>query len=187
MTEIEKRYQELCATPSDINEHLPTLKKYAGMCDRVTEMGVRWVVSTWALLAGKPSQLISYDIQHPSAYGGDIEAVKRAALQENIDFQFLQRDVLKIESIQPTDFLFIDTLHTYGQLVLELEKFSGYVIRYIALHDTTTYGRVNEQDDGSCKHGLRTALEEFLKRKDGAWVIEADYLNNNGLTVLRRA
>lgn len=46
---------------------------------------------------------------------------------------------------------------------------------------------MNEQDDGSCKDGLRTALEEFLKRKKGKWVVEQDFTNNNGLTILRRA
>ena len=59
---LQQTYDELCARPSDINEHLPTLKKYAKECEHITEMGVRWVVSTYALLMGKPKKLISYDI-----------------------------------------------------------------------------------------------------------------------------
>ena len=27
---LQQTYNDLCARPSDINEHLPTLKKYAG-------------------------------------------------------------------------------------------------------------------------------------------------------------
>jgi cephalosporin hydroxylase len=185
--EIAKKFEELCSTPSDINEHLATLKDYASKCSSVTEMGVRWVVSTWALLAGSPKWLTSYDIQHPSIYGVDMNEVHRAARRAGIAFNFYQRDVLELESIDPTDLLFIDTLHTYGQLVLELEKFSGYVSKYIILHDTTTFGRVNEIDDGSCKQGIRTAMEEFLVRKRGAWKIEQDFTNNNGLTILTRA
>ncbi len=41
-------YNNLCNEKSDINEHLPTLKRYAEKCDHITEMGVRSVVSTWA-------------------------------------------------------------------------------------------------------------------------------------------
>ena len=49
---IASSYAALCARPSDINEHLPTLRAYAERVDSVVEMGVRGVVSTWALLAG---------------------------------------------------------------------------------------------------------------------------------------
>lgn len=133
---IAEKFKELCAASSDINEHLPTLRDYAAKCDTVTEMGVRWIVSTWAFLEGKPKRLTSYDIQHPAAYGGDIGVVQAAARNAGIAFNFHQADVLELESIAPTDLLFIDTLHTYGQLNLELEKFSAYVGKYIILHDT---------------------------------------------------
>jgi len=62
MINLENFYIEKCNTPSDINEHLPTLKKYAEECSHITEMGVRWVVSTYGLLMGKPKKMISYDI-----------------------------------------------------------------------------------------------------------------------------
>ena len=52
MNKLQEIYEGLCSTPSDINEHLPTLKKYAEECEHITEMGVRWVVSTYALLMG---------------------------------------------------------------------------------------------------------------------------------------
>ena len=43
-----------CNLVSDINEHLPTLKRYAEDCDHITEMGVRWLVSTIAFMMGQP-------------------------------------------------------------------------------------------------------------------------------------
>ena len=58
MKKIEENYELKCKTISDINEHLPILKKYAEECDVVIEMGVRNVVSTWALLLAKPKKLI---------------------------------------------------------------------------------------------------------------------------------
>ncbi len=62
MNEIISKYNHLCSEPSDINEHLPVIKKYAEMCDSITEMGVRYVVSTWALLSGSPKSITCYDI-----------------------------------------------------------------------------------------------------------------------------
>ena len=55
-------YDQKCSEKSDINENLPTLKRYAEECDHVTEMGVRTIVSTYALLMGKPKKMVSYDI-----------------------------------------------------------------------------------------------------------------------------
>ncbi|MGD9307318.1 MAG: glycosyltransferase family 4 protein, partial [Desulfobacterales bacterium] len=44
---LEKIYSQKCETPSDINQHLPILRKYAAQCSHITEFGVRGVVSTW--------------------------------------------------------------------------------------------------------------------------------------------
>ena len=66
---LNEIYEKMCEKPSDINEHLPTLKKYASECDHITEMGVRTVVSTYALMMGKPKKLISIDITPIENYG----------------------------------------------------------------------------------------------------------------------
>jgi hypothetical protein len=47
MVNLEAKLNELYLTPSDINEHIPTILKYGQECEHITEMGVRWVVSTW--------------------------------------------------------------------------------------------------------------------------------------------
>jgi hypothetical protein len=49
---INKKYEILCNTKSDINEHLPVLFKYASKCDSAIECGVRRCVSCWSLLHG---------------------------------------------------------------------------------------------------------------------------------------
>lgn len=170
---IEQKYNELCQKPSDINEHLPVLKKYAAECTHVTEMGVRWVVSTWAFLAAKPEKLVSYDVNyHPN--------VKEAQDAAGDSFQFIQSNVLETE-IEETDLLFIDTWHVYGQLQKELEKHAEKARKYIILHDTSTFG-LRGEDGGK---GLKTALNEFLE-KNVSWVIKEEFTNNNGLTVLER-
>ena len=49
---IRKEFEQLCRTPSDINEHLPIFFKYAEQSSSVVEFGVRKGASTWALLHG---------------------------------------------------------------------------------------------------------------------------------------
>ena len=39
--DLEKQFETLKNTPSDINEHFPAILKYGSECDHITEMGVR--------------------------------------------------------------------------------------------------------------------------------------------------
>ena len=189
MNEIQKKYQDLCQIPSDINEHLPVLRKYAEECDTIVEMGVRWVVSTYAFLAGYPKKLISIDIQHPSKWTNELENVENIAREMNIDFEFKLEDTSKIK-IDPSDFLFIDTWHAYSQLKKELELHSSKIKKYIAIHDTTSF---EFKDETSYEEwgwignnmGLWPAIEEFLSSHP-EWIIHERYINNNGLTILKR-
>jgi len=52
MENIENKYKHLCNEVCDINEHLPTLYKYASDCESIIELGVRGCVSSWALVYG---------------------------------------------------------------------------------------------------------------------------------------
>ena len=49
---VNSKYTQLCNTPSDINEHLPTLYRYAKECNTVFETGVRGCISSWAFTKG---------------------------------------------------------------------------------------------------------------------------------------
>jgi hypothetical protein len=165
---IEEKYEELCRTPSDINGHLPTLRQYADQCEHVTEFGVRGCVSLHAFLASKAKKVVAYDIANVS-----IPSVDK--------LQFINANVLEV-TIEPTDFLFIDTLHTFQQLHDELHFHAENVRHWIAMHDTTIYGRHGE-DGGP---GLNTAILKFLI--DEPWWRECYRSEaNNGLTILERA
>jgi len=188
---LTETLQKLIETPSDINEHLPTLKAYAEKCDHVTEMGVRWIVSTYAFLAGNPKRLVSIDMQHPSAWGADISVPIQFAQEIGCDFSFVKANTLEVE-IEPTDMLFIDTWHAYKQLKAELALHQSRVAKYIVLHDTTTYGEYDETSYEAMGPdwkgegiGLWRAVTEFLNEFP-EWTIEERFTNNNGLTVLRR-
>lgn len=181
MSKIYEIYKLKCEIPSDINEHLPTLYKYARQCDHITEMGVRWIVSTWALLASEPKKMISYDMSDPSEFGSDISYVSKLARDEDINYAFVKADVLKIE-IEETDLLFIDTLHNYSQLKEELRLHANKVRKYIIFHDIISYGVVGEGDDPV---GIGPAIEEFLI-ENKQWYLREQFVNNNGLLVMAR-
>ena len=190
---LKDKINHITETHSDINEHIPTLMKYARECDHITEMGVRWIVTTWAFLATSPNKLISYDILDPSNWdvNANIQDVYDTAEKKQLNFQFIQANVLNIE-IEETDLLFLDTWHAYKQLKSELALHSSKTRKYIILHDTTTYAENDEksyeawgsdwQGDGK---GIWPAIEEFL-HENQTWELLERFTNNNGLTILKR-
>lgn len=185
-----ERFQLLCETPSDINEHLETLRKYASECEHVTEIGTRGSISTTALLAAQPADLITWDI-NPFAIVSQPNA-DLLGMAGRTKFQPRCGDSLKI-TIEPTDMLFIDSLHTFKQLDAELARhcdpenppYSGGPVRkYILLHDTSTFGRVGE--DGKAP-GLIRAIEWFQScYAFPLWTLKEERRQNNGLVVLER-
>ena len=191
MEKILEKYNEHKNTPSDINEHLETLYNLGKECSHITEMGVRWVSSTWPLVYSNPKKIISYDI----VTNPNIIEVINLCNEYSVDYSFQEKDVLQLK-IEPTELLFIDTLHTYNQLIKELEIHSNKVSKYIVLHDTEFFGRVDEsvyehasnliKENPTTKQGLMTAVEDFLSTELGqSWEIFKIYKNNNGLTILK--
>ena len=187
MNKVTEIYNYLIANPhangplGSIVEHLPTLKELASESNFVVEMGVGMIISTWALLAGNPKKLISYDINHPKIHGANIDSVYAICKEANIHFEFIQADTASIE-IEECDFLFIDSLHTYDHLKKELYLHAKKVKKYIAFHDTVTFGERGELPNSG---GLMPAILEFLDLNPD-WEIKEHYLNNNGLLVLKK-
>ena len=164
----------------DIHEHLPTLKLYAEHCSHITEMGVRWGASTIAFLAARPKEMVSYDIIKT----GEMEKIRALVQQEKINHSFKIENVLT-SAIEETDLLFIDTLHSYPQLLCELVMHSPKVKKYIMLHDTESFRYHDEgKPTGLSKKGLLSALDYFLLSEP--WLINERFTNNNGLTILHR-
>jgi hypothetical protein len=198
MTEdINEIIQKEIEKKGDISEHLLTLKEYASKCEHVTEFGVRWVCSTWALLAGTQKKLVSYDFR-------PIDSEKQILLEKisnnlSVEFNFLLENVLN-SYIEYTDLLFIDTIHSFKQLSIELYAHGWKVKKYIILHDTTTF---EKEDEGYVDtsgissflkqyerelpelHGLSAAINLFLDNNP-EWEIDRVFTNNNGLTILKK-
>jgi hypothetical protein len=189
---LNQQFVQAVSKPSDINLLLPTIMYYASRCPHITEMGVRNVVSTWALLATKPKKLISYDIHRQP----EIDNVVQISKENNIDFTFIEADVLKVE-IEMTDLLFIDTLHIYEQLKQELKLHASKARRYMMFHDTVTYGFKDEPTEWQTPEimenykqgeiqGLMPALMDFVREHEHEWDVVGTYPYSNGLTVLAR-
>ena len=174
---LDEMYALKCSKKSDINEHLPVLKEYGEKCGTIMEMGMRTLVSTWALLASKPVKLTSVDFN----YHPDVELAKKLALSEGVEFEFIEGSTLDLNPCT-ADFLFIDTLHTYEHLKKELSIHGNSVGKYIAFHDTTAFRFLDQTDSG---RGLWPAIEEFLS-DNPHWKLELDLQNNNGLAIIKR-
>lgn len=173
-TTMNELYQRATDTPSDINQHCPTLRQLAAACDTVVEFGMRQGVSTTALLAGRPRNLITVDLY------ADPIARELERLSGETHFEFRLGSSLDI-TIPDCDLLFIDTHHTAGQLSQELRRHEARVRHWIALHDTEIFGEQGE-DGGP---GLLAALEAFL-REHPSWLPRFHARHNHGLTILGR-
>jgi hypothetical protein len=200
MSLLEFNYRNKCSEPSDINEHLPTLREYGEKCNHITECGVRSVVSSYAFataLKGKnKNKLIQIDISG----NGKIHNFKKECENEGVNVIFYEMSDLTCP-LEQTDLLFIDTWHVYGHLKRELNRWHSYVNKYIILHDTTVdewFGETirngwNAEQQSllygipveEINKGLWPAVEEFIQNNK-EWVIEKRYINNNGLTILKR-
>jgi hypothetical protein len=199
---INAKYTILCNNTSDINEHLPTLFKYARECESVFETGVRGCISSWALTKG----LLENGKENKSLFMNDIEQcdirdLLTATKNLPIKMEYKWVNNLQLDLPNNFDMTFIDTWHIYGQLKRELNKFSKLTNKYIIMHDTTVdeiYGETircgwnaHQQsiqsgfpvEEITC--GLQKAIDEFLEtNKD--WKLEFRYTNNNGLTILKK-
>lgn len=186
---LDDFYHSISTQPSDVRDHVETLKTLAASCKHVTEFGTADGTTTIALLAGRPGKLISYDIRRLP----EVDGLFKIAQDADIIFQFYQMSTLA-ELIEETDFLYIDDLHTYDQVKAELAMHAGQVRRYIAFHDTDTCKEHDErgqtwtpthgQDDGK-PHGILPAITEFLRDHD-EWRLMSHVHYNNGLTILLR-
>jgi hypothetical protein len=209
MITLDEKYTQVCETPSDINEHLPTLYTYSKECTSILELGVRSAVSTFAFLKGlsdnnsTEKRLISCDTNNITDHL-NVTYINTFTKQYNIDYTFLLKNDLHIDipnEISEVDITFIDTWHVYGHLRRELQKFAPITKKYIVMHDTELDKESGEtiRSGWNAQHqsresgipveeilrGLEPAIDEFLGANP-EWVRYETFTHNNGLTILKR-
>ena len=203
MDKLKLKYNLFCRKKSDINEHLPTIFKYAKECDSVFETGVRGVISSYALAYGL---LSNESINKKKIFLNDITKCnigRFKSITRKLDIEVKCKWIsnLKLDIDERFDLTFIDTWHVYGQLKRELEKFHKITNKYIIMHDTTVDGIYGEtirnkmnavqqsKDTGisieEINKGLWPAITEFLEIHTD-WKLKERFTNNNGLTILEK-
>lgn len=204
--QIFQKYETLVETPSDINQHLPTLHMLAQDCEFVIECGVRGIISSWAFVTGllknekRGKHLLLNDLHECNV--GELLSLTAQVPELTINTQWVNDLEMDLTDF-PTrpDMVFIDTWHVYAQLKRELEKFAPITGKYLVLHDTTVDGvdgetirngwNAEEQSVKTgfpvdeIKRGLWSAVDEFLSTHP-EWKMKTRYIHNNGLTVLER-
>ena len=191
---IKNLYDYWCKTPTDINQHLPVIKKYADECKHVTEFGVYLSKgSTWAFLMAcadnNEIKYISYDDKKRP------QAIKTWELVKNmeINWTFNEDDTTEMKPIEETDLLLIDTEHVYDVCSKELELHAGRVKKFIIFHDTVSRWDISPHPGspswlakGNTRKpvkGIGPAITEFLEQNKN-WIILEDRKNNNGLMII---
>lgn len=185
---IKEKYIEKCAEDSDINLLLPKIFEIAQLCTHCTEFGVRRPTSTYALLAAKPSRVVSYDISR----WDDVDEVEQLCLEVGRNFQFITQNCLEAD-IEQTDMLLVDSYHSFNQATAELKLHANKVNKYILFHDTAEYAyRWKSEawypgvaDFMNGPEGLYPAIENFLK-DNPEWALFYETEINNGLTILKK-
>ena len=174
---IDLVYERVKREPTDMFEHMDVIKSYSAQCESAVEFGVYDCTSTWALLAGHPKRLTSYDIERRV----EVSEAEAVTAGSGTVFRFVLASSLEVD-IEECDLLFIDSMHTYEHLKRELDLHAGKVRKYILMHDTTTFGEIGQTNE---KPGLWPAVAEFV-RDHAEWSIAERRINCHGLTVLKR-
>lgn len=153
--------------------HEPALAALAALCTHVTEFGVRAGNSTRALLAGLPpfGRMVSYDIRECPAVDDPRWTFR---VQDTAAFTTL---------IEPTDLLFIDTLHDCDQVAAELQH-APMVRRFLVFHDTVMFGSMDESTGRP--PGINHAIWSFLAGSS-SWRVRSHDWRCCGLLVLERS
>lgn len=181
---LEALFQSRRNQEWSINQHMDTIKGYAGQCEHITEFGTDVGFSTIALLCGRPKKLITYDIIRQDEDVDLIEGVARD--YTDTEFIFKLESSLETE-IEETELLFIDTLHTYYQLKQELALHCDKVSKFIIMHDTEGHAYTDEMEYPipPNERGLQPAIREWLEDHP-EWVLHEHFTYQYGLSIYRR-
>ena len=111
MEQVRNKYTSLCNESSDINEHLPTIYKYATECESVLELGVRGCVSSWAFAFGLlNNERTTRKLTLNDIYECNIEELLTTTKGLNINIDYKWIDDLKLEIAMSNFFLFFSMI-----------------------------------------------------------------------------
>lgn len=175
--DVSAQFTKVAALSTDMVGHMAVIKSYAEQSQSAVEFGVHDCTSTWALMAGHPQRLTSYDIVRLP----EVNLVEQLAVNSGTEFKFVLGSSLEAQ-LDFTDLLFIDSYHSYEQLKQELQLHAGKIRKFILMHDTTIFEFTDQTYSG---RGLWPAVAEFLAEHP-EWRVKERFTHCHGLTVLER-
>jgi hypothetical protein len=126
----------------DIKDHMDALYKLASDPEvhHITEVGVRNVVSSYAFAKAAMERpgMVTYRAHDLEERAANTAMTALTGQCTAINYKFTAGDDLKVP-VETTDFMLIDTWHTYKQLAAELELLAPKVRKYLAFHDTVEF------------------------------------------------
>jgi hypothetical protein len=177
---------------TDIFAHLPRLVALArrvllrndGTC-KIVELGVgngdqstiSWL---YALAQAKAGELHCYGLYEP----GNFAELQQVAAAKGTTLTLKVGDLRNENTPRESDILFVDSYHERTHILHELEVFAPHTRHYIVFHDTTSFGRVG-QDQNESGTGVLDAIEQFVAAHP-EWAWDVQYYDCNGLALLRR-
>ena len=164
--ELEADYQRLCATPSDIFEHLPTFVRLVRERNalHVLELGTRTGVSTVAWL---------YALRETGGRLTSVDIDERPPIGDYPHWTFVQGDDMDpavFADLEPADIVFLDTSHHFEHTLRELNLYRHLVKPggLIVCHDTEL-ARPEGSPRSDPPFPVRTAIERFCEAEGLSW------------------
>lgn len=190
LTLLEFYERELARPERAITAHLPRLRDLARRCAYVVEFGVKRGASSSALLLGA-AHVTSYDLV-PTKQARELKRI----VGERWDYRI---EDTRTAMVPFCDLMFFDSLHTYEQMQIELERHAHRSLRYLVFHDVSTFGEVGADGESGrqawtyvvgqsvpLQHlGIRPAIDQF-QIAHPEWRIAERYVDSHGLLVLRK-
>jgi beta-1,4-mannosyl-glycoprotein beta-1,4-N-acetylglucosaminyltransferase len=189
----ELAYNEYCRSVSDVNEHLPRIAELVN--GNVLQIGGTWNLAAAFAVVHKLPRGSTYTVVEDN-YPPQSVLDRVKSLVQPRQFAFINENELTVDhsKVGVVRTTFIDGIHHYGAVKLELDALSKMTESWIILHDTEEpWGYADDPQrvieypshiDRS-KHGVNPAVHDFLLETED-WVMESEAKNNHGLIVLKR-
>jgi hypothetical protein len=170
---LQQIHDFLKSHPRDLDKHLDKIRELAAGAAHVTEIAKRRE-STVALASAQPRSLVSHNSESDPLLDR-LAKLCPALVRKPADRHGLP-------TIEPTEVLWIDDVHTADRLGAQLAKYAPLVQRRILIRGTGAFG---ERAEGSDQPGLLVALRRFL-RKHPEWSVIYHTVDQYGLTAISR-
>lgn len=193
MTDIKSRINSLLTTDG-ARQTGQIIDNFGSKCSSFVEFGTRGGI-TGALIIGSLVNGQKKTKWMPRYVGVDlvadesIEVIDKISKANGISFQFWKGHTTQYP-IHETDALVWDTFHAGGALLLDLERMSPWVHKYIMILGVNSFGKVSEAvsknfdiaavskelytDEAGAKMGLNEAIAKFLE-KHKEWAVVREF------------